>query len=155
LRTVHASLTGPRAGEQAISGPCAAAGLRRCRMRSFVAAVADGFPEHAVHFVDGESAGGSVRELLGAPATIVTCHDVLSVGPLRRAASFEDWCADRNEYWRNVLTSAPRPEDDDPAVDLVAGTEHLADADVVVWAGVGTSDQLLLPFLAQLRRWLG
>jgi hypothetical protein len=84
------------------------------------------------------------------PGELLVHQDVLSCGPVLPCATVEQWRSARREYWETV-PSADESSSDPTADDLLSSLTRLRDADaIVLWLGTGTSDQLLLAWIARL-----
>ena len=103
-----------------------------------------------VHIVHGDVAGGVLRLAIGcAPESILVQHDPLSVGPLPRYDSLEDFRALREKFWQQIYFGPPP---DEGANNLYANAYCLHDTDITIWLGAGASDQFLLPWVVHLLR---
>jgi Domain of unknown function (DUF1835) len=108
-----------------------------------------------LHIAPGASAGGTIKSALNLPSgCLLDSLDVLSVGPLFRFQTLDDWRAAREQYWRSIadvdfsLSEYPR--------DILRHTERVSEADsITVWIGTGLSDQMLFIWLPQFLRLLG
>ena len=108
-----------------------------------------------LHIAPGASAGGTIKSALNLPdGCLLDNLDVLSVGPLFRFQTLDDWSAVRDRYWRSVtefdfsLSEYPR--------DVFRHIERVREADsITVWIGTGLSDQMLFIWLPQFLRVLG
>jgi len=101
------------------------------------------------HIVLGESAGGVLRIALGCgPKSILVQHDPLTVGPLPRVKSLDEWRAIREAFWDGVYPDWRRY---DARRDLLVNVRELRSRDAItVWVGGGASDQLFLPWIVHL-----
>jgi hypothetical protein len=55
-----------------------------------------------MHIAVGDSAGGLLVAVGYARESILIQHDPLSVGPLRRLKSLDEWRAVREEFWDRI-----------------------------------------------------
>jgi hypothetical protein len=102
-----------------------------------------------IHIVLGESAGGTLVHRLGySPRAMLVQHDPLSVGPLPRLRSLDEWRRVRAAFWNGLYCGSRGPE---YPRDLLLCADKLRKCDAItVWVGGGASDQLLLPWVAHL-----
>src|SRR5262245_26221496 len=95
-----------------------------------------------IHIVNGESAGGVLLHALGCGReSILVQHDVLSVGPLPRVKSLDEWRKLRQAFWDRI---------GDEWTNFAYGRDLLLHADelrkregITIWMGGGASEQLL------------
>ena len=104
-----------------------------------------------VHIVLGDSAGGVLlRAIDCGRESILVQHDPLSVGPLRRHDSLEDFQALREKFWQRIYGGPPLF---DGANDLLSNARGLGDWDAItVWVGAGAADQFTVPCVVHLLR---
>jgi len=105
-----------------------------------------------LHVLCGDSAAGSLRSAKVCNADeIVVQHDVLSCGPLKQFATLPEWRRLRENFWSSICD---HPLYCNQPHDLTDNAHKLSGAPgVVLWMGVGLSDQLLLPstlYIAEL-----
>lgn len=102
-----------------------------------------------IHIVNGDSAGGVLRLALGCSAeSILIDHDLLSVGPLPRVKSLDEWRTLRAAFWDRF---DPRLRTSDYSRDLLSHVDPLRNCEAVsVWVGGGASEQILLPWIVHL-----
>lgn len=102
-----------------------------------------------IHIVNGDSAGGVLRLAFGCnQEPILVQHDVLSVGPLPRLKSLDEWRTLRDAFWDRIA-GGWRASDYQRDLLLRAGELRKCEA-ITVWVGGGASDQLLLPWVVHL-----
>src|SRR5689334_22478849 len=102
-----------------------------------------------LHIVNGSAAGGTLRLALEcSPKSILVEQDILSVGPLRKVQSLDEWRTLRCEFWDRI---DPRWRTYNYGRGLLSHTDQLRKSeDIVVWVGGGASDQLLLTWVVNL-----
>lgn len=102
-----------------------------------------------IHIVTGDSAGGTLRLAVGCDSeSILVQHDPLSVGPLPRLKSLDEWRSLREEFWDRIDAGI---RTGDHQRDLLLHADQLRSCEAItIWAGGGVSDQLLLPWVVHL-----
>jgi len=105
-----------------------------------------------LHVLCGDSAAGSLRSAKACNAdAIVVQHDVLSCGPLQQFATLPEWRRLRENFGSSICD---HPLYCNQPHDLTDNAHKLSGAPgVVLWMGVGLSDQPLLPstlYIAEL-----
>ena len=106
------------------------------------------------HVIQGLSAAKSFSQAMNPePGELLVNDDVLSCGPLPPFRSIEEWVRLREEYWDSF---GPSEEQRPFNRDLLANTQALRELDsIVVWAGVGAAEQLVLAWMVQLLKLIG
>jgi Domain of unknown function (DUF1835) len=102
-----------------------------------------------IHIVNGDSAAGTLLVAIGCDReSILVQHDPLSVGPLPRLESLDEWRALREEFWDRIDAGIRTA---DNKRDLLSHADQLRSCEAItVWVGGGASDQLLLPWVVHL-----
>jgi hypothetical protein len=102
-----------------------------------------------VHIVLGDTAAGVLIQAIGCGRdSILIQHDPLSVGPLPRHDSLEDFRALRENFWRRIDDGTPSVNG---ANDLLSNADVLRHREAVtVWVGAGAADQFLVPWVVHL-----
>jgi hypothetical protein len=107
-----------------------------------------------LHLFTGDHAAETIRSALRiGPDEFLIQHDVISVGPVKAFASRDEWLRTRDDFWEGV---GGAPDLEEFPHDLVIEAERLASASrLVIWAGAGLSDRLLLPSVLALADAMG
>jgi len=109
-----------------------------------------------LHIAPGASAGGTIKSALNLPSgCLLDSHDVLSVGPLLKFQTLDEWRTIREQYWRSVSGEFDLSGGEYPR-DLFRHLERVREADsITVWLGTGLAEQMLFIWLPQFLRLLG
>lgn len=109
--------------------------------------------KQAVHIVNGDSAAGSLRAALrpGRDRVLVN-EDPLSCGPAPATADLGVWRTAREGFLKEIYVEWPDFSFDEYAANgLLMNTERLGrEQAIVVWAGLGLPEQLLLAWVVFL-----
>jgi hypothetical protein len=115
-----------------------------------------------VHVITGDSAGAALAEglRLTPDVPVVVLPDDLACGPLRDLRNLESWRADRLAFWAEVESIYDRDGEtsaeaasNEPQGDLLGDPDRMAKADeIVLWAGIGLADQLMVAWTQQALR---
>lgn len=99
---------------------------------------------NTIHVANGDSAAQSLAEALRRAERedrVVTLRDDLAVGPIR---DIDESALARANFWRQVLNSAIDFEDELEEQLALLGRLARGDAQIVVWHGQSSADQLTL-----------
>lgn len=112
-----------------------------------------------MHIVNGDSAGGTIRQALGLnpPSDLLISHDLYSCGPLLPIDSVAGWHSARKSWWATLYRDQglDAPTDEEMPFDLVEGAKALKNCEtIMLWIGTGLADQLFLVFAVQLVQYL-
>jgi len=112
------------------------------------------FTDRDIHIVQGDSAGGTMRQLLGPLSVNMYAHrDVLSYGPLTSVDKLDHWEALRWAFWG--MKGKPKP-DDWLHRRLHADRDRLRGAErVFLWFGAELSQPILVGWLVAIFKQLG
>src|SRR2546427_11346293 len=91
-----------------------------------------------LHIVDGESAGGSLRQAgFGTKANILRWRDALYTGPVQRGMTLRQLSRSRSRFW-----TGKNPTDFETRDATLA--HHVDDGESVLWFGATSPGQLSL-----------
>jgi hypothetical protein len=102
-----------------------------------------------INVIQGYSAASSFAGAMQPqPGELLVNEDVLSCGPLPPFRSSEEWIQLREAYWDSIVSGS----DEHPMRhELLTNTQALCEADsIVLWAGLGAAEQLLLAWVVKL-----